>query len=88
MSEFVLSLPPPKLQASVPPPPFGPGGGGHTRWRERGVLRFANEKCYHILTILPLRSAMPIQDMNIHSAISSGGITRQRQYIGADVFIS
>ncbi len=39
---------------------------------ERILLRFAYPKCYHILTILPLRSAMPIQDMNIPSAIISG----------------
>jgi hypothetical protein len=32
--------------------------------------------------------ALTIQDMNIHTANSIGGITRQRQYTGADVFIS
>ncbi len=40
---------------------------------EQISLHLTYSKCYHVLTILPLRSATPIQDMNIHSAKSIGG---------------
>ncbi len=44
--------------------------------------------------LLPIRSALPIQDVKIHTYNKAQGPTefaerkRQRHYIGADVFIS
>ncbi len=46
-----------------------------------GIVAIGQDQC-------PIRSALPIQDMNIHNTNSIGRITCQRRYIGADIFIS